>query len=291
MSNFRFSGHETFSCKHFWLKKGHDFVQSNREFKDSDAVVALGVGKNMVNSINFWMKSFALLEDDNRLSEISSLLFDNEAGYDPYLEDIGTQWLLHFHLLNKNYSSIYHIVFDEFRKTRVSSEFTTKQLHDFLIRKLKKDGESISENTIENDIKVFLKNYISLHQRGSKSLEDDFSSILTNLGLISIVQGVQVDHSQLFKIEYTNQPSLDPIIYFYGFKKIFPGEVSISVVDIQTQLSDIFLCNREGTDEKLFALQDAGLIVYKEDAGRKEIQIKSKIEINDILNMYYEQNI
>jgi hypothetical protein len=56
-------------------------------------------------------------------------------------------------------------------------------------------------------------------------------------------------------------------------------------------LSYIFLCNREGRDEILFALQDSGLIVYKEDAGRKEIQIKSNIEKNDILNMDYEQNI
>ena len=37
MSSTRFSGHETFNCKHFWLKKGYDFVQSNREFKDADA--------------------------------------------------------------------------------------------------------------------------------------------------------------------------------------------------------------------------------------------------------------
>lgn len=291
MSSTRFSGHETFNCKHFWLKKGYDFVQSNREFKDADAVVALGVGKNMVSSINFWMKAFALLDEDNSLSEISYLLFDSEKGYDPYLEDLGTQWLLHFHLLTKNYSSIYYIVFDEFRKTRVSSEFTTKQLHDFLLRKLKKEGETVSENTIEGDIKVFIKNYISLHQRGSKSLEDDFSSILTGLKLITFIQGIQIDHSQLFKIEYTNQPSLDPLIFFYGLKTIFPNEVSISVVDIQSQLSDLFLCNREGTDEKLFSLQDSGLIVYKENAGRKEIQIKSKIELNDILKNYYEQNI
>jgi len=51
-----FSGHETFSCKQFWLKKGYDFVNNNMTFNNDDAVVDLGVGKNMVSSIRFVSK-------------------------------------------------------------------------------------------------------------------------------------------------------------------------------------------------------------------------------------------
>ena len=43
-----FSGHESFPCKTLWLKKGYDFVANDYMFNDSDAVVRLGVGKNMV---------------------------------------------------------------------------------------------------------------------------------------------------------------------------------------------------------------------------------------------------
>jgi len=291
MSSIRFSGHETFNCRHFWLKKGHDFVDSNKEFKDADAVVTLGVGKNMVNSIQFWMKAFDLIDEGNELSNFSFAIFDGENGFDPYLEDLGTQWLLHFQLLNKNHSSIYRIVFDEFRKSRVSSEFTSKQLHDFLVRKLKKEGETISENTLDSDIKVFIRNYLIQHQRGSKSLEDDFSSILTGLGLISVVNGVLVENHQLYKIEYDKQSSLDPLIFLYGIKSVFESQVSISVNDIQIYVSDLFLCNREGTDEKLFQLQDMGMLVYKENAGRKEVQVKKNLQLVDILRLYYEQNV
>ena len=58
-----FSGHESFACKSHWLKRGYDFVIADRNFNDDDAVVHLGVGKNMVASIRFWMKAIGLLQD------------------------------------------------------------------------------------------------------------------------------------------------------------------------------------------------------------------------------------
>jgi hypothetical protein len=39
-----FSGHETFQCRHLWLKKGYDYVKSGKSFSAEDAVVELGVG-------------------------------------------------------------------------------------------------------------------------------------------------------------------------------------------------------------------------------------------------------
>ena len=43
-----FSGHESFQCRNLWLKKGYDFIKNGNSFNDEDAVVKLGVGKNMV---------------------------------------------------------------------------------------------------------------------------------------------------------------------------------------------------------------------------------------------------
>jgi len=49
MNKLRFSGHESFICKQFWLKKGYDFLIQRNRFSDDDSVVKLGVGKNMVS--------------------------------------------------------------------------------------------------------------------------------------------------------------------------------------------------------------------------------------------------
>ena len=57
-NKYIFSGHESFPCKSLWLKKGYDFVVKGRDFNRPEAVVHLGVGKNMVASIHFWLKAF-----------------------------------------------------------------------------------------------------------------------------------------------------------------------------------------------------------------------------------------
>jgi len=45
---FSFSGHESFQCRQLWLKKGFDYIKAGKSFNSGDAVVDLGVGKNMV---------------------------------------------------------------------------------------------------------------------------------------------------------------------------------------------------------------------------------------------------
>jgi hypothetical protein len=50
---FSFSGHESFFCRSLWLKKGYDALIGGVDFNAPDAVVALGVGKNMVSSIRY----------------------------------------------------------------------------------------------------------------------------------------------------------------------------------------------------------------------------------------------
>ena len=48
-----FSGHETFPFRYTWLKKGVDAVRDDPSVFTSDrATITLGVGKNMVRSID-----------------------------------------------------------------------------------------------------------------------------------------------------------------------------------------------------------------------------------------------
>jgi len=289
MNNLRFAGHETFHCKHFWLKKGFDFTSERNSFKENDAVVKLGVGKNMVSSIQFWMNAFGIYEEDE-ISEFGNNIFNND-GFDTFLEDEGSLWLLHYKLLSKNYSSIYKLAFINFRKTRISSEFTSKQLEDFISKLLISEGVNFSQKSIENDVKVFIRNYVSLYKKGAKSLEDDFSSLLINLGIISIVPDSHIEGLQVFKLLYNAKENLPSEVLLFSILDSFDGEMSIAVNDIQNEISDLFLCNREGTEAKLIELQDKGYIVYKDDSGRKEIQIKNKLNKWDVLKNYYEKNI
>lgn len=108
MSSPTFARHETFHPRYGWLKKGFDAAEADPEaFLHPDAHVRLGVGKNMVRAIRYWCHAFKVLEEDpsvsgramaSRPSTIGQDLLGKD-GLDPYMEDLGTLWLLHWQLL------------------------------------------------------------------------------------------------------------------------------------------------------------------------------------------------
>ena len=90
-SNYVFSGHESFPCKTLWLKKGYDFVAQGKDFNSPEAVIDLGVGKNMVASIRYWIKVFGVCRNDQR-TWLGDYLFNDQDGKDRYIEDLATLW-------------------------------------------------------------------------------------------------------------------------------------------------------------------------------------------------------
>ena len=81
-----FSGHESFPCRMLWPIKGYDYIVEGNNFNDPNSVVELGVGKNMVASIRYWLKVLGLTEQD-KSTPIANYLFDKENHYCPVKVD------------------------------------------------------------------------------------------------------------------------------------------------------------------------------------------------------------
>lgn len=68
-------------------------------------MVELGVGKNMVNSIRFWVTvmGVAIPKQRTRIFDLTDFgrRVLGQGGYDPYLEDLRTLWLLHWHMSSR----------------------------------------------------------------------------------------------------------------------------------------------------------------------------------------------
>lgn len=115
--NPSFSGHQTFPFRYTWLKKGVDAVTDDPTiFSSENASVTLGVGKNMVNSIRHWCSVAGLINIDKSErsrcvpSELGKVIF-SENGFDPYLNDPGTLWLIHWKIsTNMNQSTTWYWV-------------------------------------------------------------------------------------------------------------------------------------------------------------------------------------
>jgi hypothetical protein len=291
----QFSGHDSFVCKHLWLKKGYDYLLDSKSFSSESAVVDLGVGKNMVNAISYWLKSFGLIDEKGKPNELAQHIFGKRTGVDPYIENLGTIWLLHYKLVETNKASIYNLVFNQFRKGR--SEFTKEQLLTFIKRLLDSERlKGFNANTVNTDIGVFFRSYLKPYYKESKiDIEEDFSSLLIDLDLISVhkaenAEGKLVDW---YKIENKFQIDLPAEILLFSILDNPGYGKSISFKDLLTGYNSpgmIYAINEEGLlskIEKITACYKS--ITFTESAGVRELQFRRTINKYDVLNAYYSQ--
>lgn len=284
----KFSGHETFICRHFWPKKGYDFLKNNNKFSEPEAVVTLGVGKNMVTSIKFWLKAIGIIKQDDKLNELAELILDDN-GYDPYLEDIGTIWLLHYLLVKNDYASIYSFIFNDFRKERL--QFSRKQLHSYLKRKcLEISPNAYNQNTINSDIKVFIKNYLSPnHKQEQVNIEDDLIGLFQDLKLLHSFK--TEENIEQFKIDSKERNSLPPEIFLYSILDNENYTNAITIDDLRIKENSpglVFAMNSEGIYDKINQLvKRYDQILFSKTAGNQVLQIDSEIDKSTILKDYY----
>jgi hypothetical protein len=291
MSKLSFSGHESFHCRAHWLKKGYDFIKKGHNFNDLSSVVELGVGKNMVNSIYFWMQSFGLYSNEQKeLTEFANFIF-GEDGVDPYLEDIATLWLLHYYLIKTNKASIYSLVFNDFKKERI--EFTKDILVRFIERKCNEFSNSyFNLNTVERDINVLLRNYIK-PKNVKTNLEENYNYLFVELDLINELKGVD-DKSIIFKIENKERKQIPFQVILFSILDSFDFiNTSISLDKLlfdKVGIGNIFSITTKGLLEKINEItNNIKTITFKDNAGTRELQIKNKfIDKWEILKIYYE---
>jgi hypothetical protein len=280
-----FTGHETFQCRSLWLKKGYDFINEGNSFKDLSSVVTLGVGKNMVLSIRFWMKAFDIIDDEDKITDFGRLLLDDK-GYDPYLEDEGSLWLLHYKIVTKNYSSTYNLIFNEFRKEKI--EFTKESYVKFINRKCSEYAlKEAKENTILDDFSVMSKLYMRADSQ-NKDKEENYSGLLTDLNLIN---NIGSRNEEVLVVENTEKENLPNEILLYCLVDAGGFESSINLNKIESEYNNVgsvFAINRIGLTKKIEEIiSQEKSIIYSDYAGIKELQFKKKINPSTILDKYY----
>ncbi|HMX00943.1 MAG TPA: DUF4007 family protein [Cyclobacteriaceae bacterium] len=280
-----FSGHESFQCRQLWLKKGYDFIAAENSFNSEDAVVELGVGKNMVASIRFWMKAFNLLTTDDKLTSFAHKLLSDD-GWDPYLEDEASLWLLHYQLVKNNFASTYSIVFNELRRERI--EFTKDNFISFVKRKSESERTSqINEKTISEDFSVMMKMYLRSDLQ-LKDKEESFSGLLTDLNLI---KSFSKGKDEFLIIENSERHEIPDEVILYAILDGGQFDSSINLNNIEhdyNSAGSIFAINRPGLVSKIENLTSKfNDLVYKDNAGIKELQFKRNRTAVAIMNHYY----
>jgi len=204
------SRHETFTPRYGWLKKGYDRCEINTHvFNDDNAIEQLGVGKNMVRSMRFWCLLFRLLEDTGEPgclhpTEFGKRLLNKEIGWDPYLEDPASLWLLHWQIFIPPFSAVSWLI--AFGDIGLST-FDLRELCAAIISKAKEIDRlrSIAESSYEKDASCILRMYCS-DENDNNEIRNPFSE----LGLI--VPARDVDGHR-YRFAANNKRNLPDLIF------------------------------------------------------------------------------
>ena len=273
MIKYTFSGHESF------LKKGYEFVNSGYSFNDEHAIVQLGVGKNMVGSIKYWMRAFGLIADDNQLTPIAHYIFNEKNGKDPYLEDILTVWILHYYLVKSRCATLYYEFFYNFQRGIL--EFNKPELLEYIKRQfsLGKFGTTLlNENTIKKDIDVFLKNYI---RPKNKNKNEDAFTLLSRLKLLYAGE----NEMSVVRRDLLYFP---PLVLFFAIQDNVVDE--IADYELIKTLGRIFCLTEDNIIECLDTLSSLNIgLTYKNTAGEQLVVLKRTDNAFAILDQYYSE--
>jgi len=180
--HYAFGRHQTFPLRFGWLTKGFRAVDEDRNvFDKEEATITLGVGKNMVSAIKYWLQATRIIEIKSlNPTPVGKKIF-SENGFDPYLEDSATVWLIHWLMASNpaQATSIYWF-FNYFVKSGFEQITVLSALNNFVQDK----NIRIADNTLKQDITVLLRMYSPSLKENNEPLEESLDSPLALLNLI-----------------------------------------------------------------------------------------------------------
>lgn len=284
----KFAGHETFTFRYGWLKKAVDGIRSDpRLFTKDNAIVELGVGKNMVKSIKYWAFATQIVEEAQNGIKLSSLGEKIFLNWDPYLDDPASLWLLHWLLAtNPSRAAVWYISINKYPRP----DFTKNQLLEFLIDYANRHNIKVNGSTLNRDIDCFIRTYIPT-KKDKSHLEETFSCPLNELALLH-----QLRDGASYQFNIGPKNTLPVQIAGYALLKYISNALSsrktISISECLFNAGSpgqVFKLDENSLVEyieELYKLTD-GAIELDETAGLKQIYSRNEYVPQELLNQYY----
>lgn len=178
-----FARHETFHPRFGWLKKGYDLAMEDPGiFLQDNAPVLLGVGKNMVRSIRYWCNAFKVLVEEDHQSKPTAFgqqLLDDD-GWDPFLENPASLWLLHWNLLKAPCTATAWVyTFGQFQSIEFDQETLLDELRDYASSL----GGRTADSSLKKDVSCILRMYAEQESKKGPT-EDSIDCPFTELRLL-----------------------------------------------------------------------------------------------------------
>ncbi len=242
---FRYSGHETFPCRYAWVPKAFAAIEADHgAFADEEkAMIGFGVGKNMVRALRFWMVEMSIGVKNPgggyQPSDFAKAVFDRTSGIDPFLQDIRTLWLLHWHLSTHNVEEPL-FAWDYLINRWHSPELCRSAVLQAFRRMGDKERRPPSDVTLGQHFDTFLHTYVPTRSRKGDIQEDNLDCPLVELEFIHIVGERRIDgtgkREPIYAFRIEDKPDITSELFAFAledyWRKRRGTERSLSFKDV-----------------------------------------------------------
>ena len=305
---YRISGHETFPCRYTWLPKAVRGLRENPKlFSDeSDAMVTLGVGKNMVRSIRFWSQVAGMVTvvpkgAGHAITKPGGLLL-GERGRDPFLEDIRTLWLIHWNLSTNIQNPL--LAWDYLLNRWHEPELVPSVVLKMLQKEAQKQEEELSMVTIDQHFDTFLHTYIPTRGRKGEVQEDNLDCPLVELEFLIKVGERELERSSgkretiySFRREEKSEITSELFLYclndFWQKRHLVESTLTLrEVAHGHGSPGQVFKLPEDDIRSRVDALarQTNGVMKYSETASQQHIQKLGALDNIELLKSVYGED-
>ena len=282
----RFSGHETFQLRYAWLPKAYGLLSpegaASALSHDEVAMVELGVGKNMVRAIRFWVQATGVSGSDYTPSAFGDALLARQ-GLDPFLEDVRTLWLIHWRLCQNVEDPLF--AWDYLMNRWHLSEISPSKVLPEMIREAElTSGRSLSPVTLGQHLNVFLHTYVPTRSSKGSVQEDSLDSPLVELELLRQAGERPSDETgrrePVYVFRRDRKPEISPGLFAYCLHDYWRlrhrGEGTLSFRQIATghgSPGQVFKLPEEDLRERLDTIErdSGGRFVFRESAATPHV--------------------
>jgi hypothetical protein len=264
----KFRAHDTFFIRKGWLNKGLRNVNADAGVfmgSKGNPMDVLGIGANMVKALRYWLQAVRLTSEpasgrkEQTFTDFGNVVFEN----DPYIEEMGTLWLLHYQLAsNKDEATAWYYFFNEFKASEFTKEDFVKQLSNYV----RINGEEVSERSLEDDYNCIINTYVSRMKSNPEKVqpESNIDCPFGELGLIDIASRKE----KLYRKATPKKDLIHPLVVLAIILDQANGKEEIKISSIQNDPCNV---------GKIFNLDIITLtaLLYKIELIMKQLNIST----------------
>ncbi|EFF63360.1 DUF4007 family protein [Turicibacter sanguinis] len=287
-----FGQHQSFYLREGWLHKGLEAVSLDESLLSKpDAFEKMGIGKNMLTALRFWLIATGVTKYDvkNKIFSITELgeeIFNNDSNLNlPF-----TRALIHYNLaknsevndLNGNRSStVIYWFFNELEGNMFERDLLLEKFTQWASK-----FKDISINSLKRDIDCLL--YMYDINNAFEDPEDVLHSPLSSLELVS-------KKDNIVKLEGKIENISDELIYYILVDYMNIHELDSltlnEVINLKKLPGKLFNLKSEQILKNIFSLKKQGKLEFIQTNNLDTIQIKNRpVNSIEVIKQFYKES-